>query len=151
MFNNLSPSARVAIVGNIDPDAYSASTVTTGWIAAKNFHSFMALVLAGDLGASATIDAKIEQASDSSGTGAKDVSGLAITQLTKAGSDDNKQAVINIDPVADLDRANGFDYFRLSITVGTAACDAGGIVLGLNPRYGAATAADAATVDEVVG
>lgn len=151
MFNNANPSARVAVVGAIDPDAYAASTQTTGWIDAKKFHSFMAIIMAGTLGASATLDAKIEQASDGSGTGAKDVAGLAITQLTQAGTDSDKQAVINIDPHADLDRTNGFDFFRLSMTVATAASDAGGIVLGLNPRYGAANASDATTVDEIVG
>jgi hypothetical protein len=150
MFNNLNPSDRAGIVGMIDPDAYTASTVTTGWIDARAFHSFMAIVMAGTLGASATLDAKIEQASDSGGTGAKDVTGLAITQLTQAGTDSDKQAIINIDPHKDLDRNNGFDYFRLSMTVATATSDAGGVVLGFNPRNGGATANDAATVDEVV-
>lgn len=149
MFPNANPSARAGVVGVIDPDAYAASTVTSGWIHAAKFASFLAIVMAGDLGSSATVDAKIEQASDSSGTGAKDVTGLAITQLTKAGTDDNKQALINIQQ-SDLDINNGFDYFRLSMTIGTAACDAGGIVLGFNPIKGAATASDLASVDEIV-
>jgi len=149
MFPNANPSARAGVVGVIDPDAYAASTQTTGWIHAAKFGAFLAIIMAGDMGASATIDAKIEQASDSSGTGAKDVSGLAITQLTKAGTDDNKQALINIQH-ADLDINNGFDYFRVSMTVATAACDAGAIVLGFDPRKGAATANDLSTVDEVV-
>lgn len=149
MFPNANPSARAGIVGVIDPDAYATGTVTTGWIHAAKFASFLAIVMAGTLGASATIDAKIEQASDSSGTGAKDVTGLAITQLTKAGTDDDKQALINIQQ-SDLDINNGFDYFRLSMTVGTAASDAGAVVLGFAPRYGAATANDLTSVDEIV-
>jgi hypothetical protein len=32
MLSNLNPSARTSVVGVIDPDAYAASTVTTGWI-----------------------------------------------------------------------------------------------------------------------
>ncbi len=149
MTPNLKPSDRFAVVGAIDPDAYSASTQTTGWIAAKNYHSFLAVVMAGTLGSSATLDAKIEQATDSSGTGAKDVTGLAITQLTQAGTDSDKQALINISQ-EDLDFANSFTHFRLSMTIGTAASDAGGIVFGLDPRYGPATANDASTVDEIV-
>lgn len=149
MFPNANPSALAGVVGVIDPDAYAASTVTTGWIKASDYLSFLAIVMAGDLGASATIDAKIQQATDVSGTGAKDVSGLAITQLTKAGTDDNKQALINIQH-SDLDINNGFDFIRLSMTIGTAACDAGAIVLGFSPRKGPATAKDLATVDEVV-
>ncbi|TGY87349.1 hypothetical protein E5163_14875 [Marinicauda algicola] len=147
---NLRPSDRVAVLGSIDPDAYLASTVTTGWVSAKQFMTFMALVQAGTLGTNATLDAKIEQASDSSGTGAKDVSGAAITQLTQAGTDDSdKQAVINLRH-EDLDIANGFDHIRLSITIGTAASDAGGVLLGLDPAYGPASDNDASSVAEIV-
>lgn len=146
---NLKATEQVAVVGNIDPDAYAASTVTTGWIAAKNFHEFIAIVQAGDLGASATLDAKLEQASDGSGTGAKDITGKAITQLTQAGTDSNKQALIHLRP-SELDVDNSFTHFRLSMTVATATSDAGGIVLGVGPRTGPAQDNDAATVDEIV-
>ncbi len=147
---NAKASELAGVVGNIDPDAYAASTVTTGWIDASKFHQYLAIVQAGDLGASATLDGKIEQATDSSGTGAKDVTGKAITQLTQAGTDSNKQSVINLMPSEDLDFDNGFDHFRLSMTIGTAASDAAGIVLGLNARQGIASDNDASTVDEVV-
>lgn len=146
----LRPSDRVAVVGNIDPDAYSASTVTTGWIAAKSYERFLAIVQAGTLGSSATLDAKLEQATDSSGSGAKDIAGKAVTQLTQAGTDSDKQALINITG-EELDVTNGFDYFRLSMTIATADSDAAGIVLGLDPRYGPASDSDASTVDEIVG
>jgi hypothetical protein len=146
---NAKPSEVVGIVGNIDPDAYAASTVTSGWIAAKNYLAFAALVLAGDLGASATLDAKLEQAQDASGTGAKDITGKAITQLTQAGTDSNKQVIINLRP-EELDVDNAFTHFRLSMTVATATSDCGGIVLGVNPARGPATGVDATTVDEVV-
>jgi hypothetical protein len=149
MNSNVLPSDRVAIAGNIDPDAYAAGTYTTGWVSMAKFLAIMAIVQAGTLGASATLDAKLEQATDGSGTGVKDIAGKAITQLTKAGSDDDKQAVINL--FADeLDINNGFTHARLSITVGTATSDAGGIVLGLDPRSDVASASDAASVDEIV-
>lgn len=149
MTPNLKPSQRVAIVGNIDPDAYAASTVTTDWIAAKDFFNFMAIVQAGTLGSSATVDAKLEQATSAAGAGAKDISGKAITQLTQAGTDSDKQAIINLRS-DELDIANDFTHFRLSITVGTATSDAGGIVLGFDPRFGPANESDAAAVDEIV-
>lgn len=146
----LLPSDHVAVVGAIDPDATAAGTVTSGWIDAGQFNCFLAIVMAGTLGSSATLDAKIEQATDSSGTGAKDVSGKAITQVTQAGTDQSDtQALINIAP-DDLDLAGGFTHFRLSVTVGTATSDAGGVVLGLDPRYGPASGSDAATVGEIV-
>lgn len=139
-----------ALVGVIDPDAYAASTVTTGWIKADKFHRYLAMVLAGDLVTDATLDAKLEQATDGSGTGAKDVTGKAITQLTQAGSDSNKQAAIGLIPADDLDIANGFVYFRLSCTLGTAGGDLAGSVYGVEPVNGPAKDHDATTVDEVV-
>lgn len=146
---NLKASEQVAVVGNIDPDAYAAGAVSSGWIDASKFHNFLALVQAGDLGTSATLDGKLEQASDSSGTGAKDITGKAITQLTQAGTDSNKQAEINLRP-EELDVEGGFTHFRLTMTVATATSDAGGVVLGVNPRDGFASANDASTVDEIV-
>ncbi len=148
MDTSLKPSQRAAIVGVVNPQSAS-SVQTSGWIDATKFHKFMALILAGALGASATVDAKLEQATASDGTGAKDVTGKSITQLTKAGTDDNKQVVINLKQ-EDLDFANGFKFFRLSITPATAACLISGVVLGLDPRYGAASDSDATTVDEIV-
>jgi hypothetical protein len=149
MFTNALASEQVAVVANIDPDAYTAATYTSGWVAMKNYESILAIVQAGTLGSSATLDGKIEQATDSAGTGAKDITGKAITQLTQAGTDSDKQALINVRR-EELDLDNGFDYVRLSITVGTATSDAGGIVLGVNPRNGPAQDNDASTVDEIV-
>lgn len=146
--NNL-PSERTAIVGVIDPDVTAAGAVSTGWVAAKDFLNFMAIVFAGTLGSSATLDAKIEQASDSSGTGAKDVTGKAITQMTQAGTDSDKQAIINVKQ-SDLDTNNGFTHLRLTVTVATASSDAGGVLLGFDPAYGSANDYDVATVDEIV-
>ena len=146
--NNM-PSDISAVVGVIDPDVTAAGTVTTGWVEAADFHSFLGVVLAGTLGNSATVDAKIEQATDGSGTGAKDLSGSSITQLTEAGTDSDKQALIQFRP-EDLDVDNSFTHVRLSITVATATSDAGGVLLGFGPRYGPASDSDASTVNEIV-
>lgn len=149
MNGNLLPSARAAVVGAIDPDAYAANDYSTGWINMAKFGSVLAIVMAGTLGSSATLDAKFEQATDSSGTGVKNVTGKAITQLTQAGTDSDKQALINLF-ASDLDINGGFTHVRLTMTVGTATSDAGAVVLGLDPRSGAADDSDAATVDEIV-
>ena len=143
------PSDRVAVVGVIDPDANAAGTLTTGWISMSDFQSVMAVVQAGTLGSNATIDAKLEQASDASGTGAKDIDGAAITQLTEAGGDDDKQAVIYCNG-EDLDLKNDFSHVRLSMTIGTANSDSSAIVLGLDPRYAPASNGDLASVAEIV-
>lgn len=145
----LNPSDLAAVVGVIDPDANTAATYTTDWIDMSTFQMLMGVVMAGTLGASATLDAKFEQATDSSGSGAKDISGTDITQLTKAGSDDDKQVVINLHS-DDLDLANDFTHARLSMTVGTATSDVAALVLGMSPRYAPASDSDAATVAAIV-
>ena len=146
---NALPSEKAAIVATIDPDVTTASTVTSDWVAMKDFEQIMAIIMAGTLGSSATVDAKLEQATDSSGTGAKDISGKSITQLTQAGSDSDKQAIINLRG-EELDVDNSFDYARLSITVAVATSDIGGIILGMNPRNLPASDNDLASVDEIV-
>jgi len=142
-------AAEVGILGAIDPDVYTAGTYTTDWISAAQFQRFMAIVMAGTLGTSATLDAKIEQATSAAGAGAKDVTGAAITQLTQAGTDSDKQSVITFGS-DDLDLAAGYTHFRLSMTVATATSDAGGIVIGSSLRTGPVSAQDSAAVDEIV-
>lgn len=128
MLTNAKVSEQLAVLATIDPVSQAAGTVTTGWIAAANFERFMALIQTGTLGASATVDAKLQQATDSSGTSAKDVTGKAITQIVKA-SGDNKQVEINL-RADELDMNNSFSYFRLSLTVGTAASLVSAAVFG---------------------
>lgn len=149
MSTNILPSEAVAVAGIIDADAYAAGTVTSGWVDMSKFHAALAVVGVGDMVATSTVDAKLEQATSSAGAGAKAITGKAITQLTQAGTDDNKQALIDVRP-EDLDRDNGFRFVRLSMTVAAAASDAFGLLLGLYPRYGIGTANDLASVDETV-
>lgn len=144
---NLLPSKVAVLAGIIDPDAYAVSTVTTGWVSMVTYQQIQAIVMAGTLGAAATIDAKLEQATDASGTGAKDITGKAITQLTQAGGDSDKQAIINLRD-DELDVANDFTDVRLSMTIAVLASDASAMILGHNARYKPAT--DLASVDEVV-
>lgn len=150
MHLNAKATEHLALVGAIDPDANTAATYTTGWVNAKNFAMLAALVAAGDLGASATLNAKLEQATTSGGGSAKDITGKAITALTQAGTDDNKQAWINVKP-EELDVDNGFAFVRLSMTVAVATSDSAGFLFGLFPSRGPATDVDTTTVDEVVG
>jgi hypothetical protein len=144
------PLAHMAgVLGAIDADAYAAGTYTTSWISAANFQTFLAIVMVGEMASTSTVNAKIQQATSAAGAGAKDLTGAAITQLTQAGTDADKQALISFG-AGDLDVANYFTHFRLSMTVATAASDAAGLVLGGDPRLGPASDYDAASVDEVV-
>lgn len=144
MFPNAKASEQVAVLGTIDPVSQGAGTVTTGWISAATFERFLALINTGVLGAGATLDAKIQQATDSGGTGVKDVTGKALTQIVKA-TGDGKQALINL-RAEELDIANGFAFFRLSMTVATAASLVGATVLGFVPKNAPASASNQAAV-----
>lgn len=149
MDGNLNPSARTSVLAAINPQSAGAGTYTSGWVDIQKFYSIMAILAVGALGAAGTVDAKIEQATTGGGAGVKDVTGSSVAQLTKVGTDDNKQVLINLQQ-ADLDKNSGYRFVRLSVTVGTAASLVAATLIGLDPRYGAATANDAATVDEIV-
>jgi hypothetical protein len=149
MFPNAKGSELFAVLATIDPASLAVGTVTTGWLSVANFHALVASIETGALGTSATLDAKLQQALDSSGTSAKDITGKAITQLTQAGGGSAKQILINVKP-EELDTVNGFGFVRLSITVGVAASLAGAQVLGVNPRYATADAFNQAAVAQII-
>lgn len=145
---NFSPAAV------IDPDAYAVGTVVSAWVSMATWRRIVADVFAGTIGANGSVNAKLEQAQDAAGTGAKDITGKAITALTAAGTDSDKQARINLRE-EELDNNNGFTHVRLSITV--ASTDSPppgsyvvGVIYGLDPDYHSAEEHDAATVDEIV-
>ena len=148
MFTNSKASEMLAILATIDPASQSAGTATTGWVSVANHHGLLAVVQTGVLGTLATVDAKLQQATDSTGAGAKDVAGRAITQIVKA-TGDNKQALINLKP-EELDTINGFGFVRVALTVGVAASITGAQLLGVNPRFAPADSGNQAAVVQVI-
>ena len=132
MYTNQKPSEGLGLLGNIDP-ASQIGVVTTGWVDQSAYFATLAILSVGVFGAAATVDAKLQQATDASGTGVKDITGKAITQLVAAGGN-NRQAMINAKE-ADLDTEGGFRYVRLSVTVGTAATLFGAQLFGAIPRF----------------
>ncbi len=148
MFPNSKASEMLAILATIDPASQAVGIVSTGWAAVANHLGFLALVQTGVLGTSATVDAKLQQALDSSGTGAKDIPGKAITQIVKA-TGDNKQALVNVKP-EELDTVNGFGFVRVTVTIGVAASITAAQLLGVNPRYAPADSQNQAAVVQVV-
>ena len=142
-------SEGLAVLATYDPASVAASTVTTGWVDQSVFFYVLALIQTGVLGAGATVDAKLQQATDNAGTGAKDVTGKAITQIVKA-TGDNKQAMISMKE-ADLDTEGGFRFIRLSITVGVAASQLSAALIGGVPRFQPASAYNQAGVAQIVG
>jgi len=146
---NQKMSEGLAVLATIDPISQGAGTVNTGWVDQSTFFNLLALIQTGVLGASATVDAKLQQATDNAGTGAKDITGKAITQIVKA-SGDNKQAMISMKE-ADLDTEGGFRFVRLSLTVGTAASLVSASLMGGVPRFQPASAYNQAGVVQIAG
>lgn len=152
---NMLVSEGADIIATIDPDAYSANTYTSDVFDMSKYERVIAIVMAGDLGSSATLDAKLQHGAASNLSDAEDITGKAITQLTQAGTDSDKQAVIELRPDEMKGAALSFKsgttrYARLSMTVGVAASDCGAIVLGFGRRQGVGSDNDLASVDEVV-
>lgn len=144
---NSLPSERAALVGVIDPDAYTANTYTSGYISMANFRRFLVAILVGDMTSTATLNAKLIGYTDASGSGAADIAGTAITALTEAGGDSNKQVLINLN--TDSLAGSGLTHFRLSMTTAAAAVDVGAVIFGFDPLSAPASDLDASTVDEI--
>ena len=142
-------SERLAVVATIDPDAYSAGAENSDAVDLSKFNRALFVLMVGDLGVSATVDFKLQWAATSGGS-YTDISGKSITQLTQAGSDDNKQALIEItaEELAAVDTTAQF--VRGVLTIGTTACDAGMVALAGVARHHPASDDDLASVDEIV-
>ncbi len=132
-------SDKASFLDVIEPVAQAAAT-TGLWIDAGICFNYLVHVGAGTVGT--TVDCKIQQATDASGTANKDISGLAITQLSAAGS-----ALINI-TASDLDTDNGFTHIAMVLTTVGATTVATAELIGLDARY--EILAQGAEVDEVV-
>jgi hypothetical protein len=145
---NLKYVERTAVLATLDPVSQSAATVVTAWVPVANFHRVAAVLQTGVMTTSSTIDAKLRQATDSSGTSAKDIANKAITQLV--GPTNNSNQVVIEANVDDLDANNGFCYVALSVTVGTAASLIAAQLLGVNPRFAPASAFNQTNVKQMV-
>ena len=114
--------------GQIDPDAYAASTVNGAWVSMADFTEAAAIVVVGAMAAGATVDAKLQQAKDAAGTGAKDITGKAITQLTQAGGDGDEIVTIPL-RAEEIDIANAFTHIRVQVTTAVANVDYGVVLI----------------------
>jgi hypothetical protein len=98
--------------------------------------------------ATGTVNMKLQRASDAAGTGAEDITGASITQLTQAGGDSNKQVILQYDTQGE--KGNAKNYIGVVVTLGTAGADMGCVLLGFDPFLSPASEEDLSTVDEIV-
>jgi hypothetical protein len=110
---------KVAVRPNDQADT-SAAYVTTGSVIIDraNFTSALLAVFVGAATGSPTgiaVDAKVEESADSGMSGAVDVSGAAITQITAA----NSQAFVDIGDLSGRKRYLRVKY-KITLTAGTS-------------------------------
>jgi hypothetical protein len=142
-------SELLGVLGKIDPISQGAGTAVSGWLPASLYQKLALLAQVGVFGGSATFNGKFQQATDSAGTGAKDISpAKAFTQI--AAGTNNIVAILDLDP-QELDVANGFCYVQASITVGVAATLISGLVVGADARNAPASANNPVSVVQVTG
>lgn len=147
MINEL-PSEGMALVATIDPAENLVAATVSDYGDIGKFAAMLAVLQLGVIGAAATIDMKLVQATDAAGTGKKDITGKAIMQLVKA-TDDDKQALINV-RAEDLDIDNDFSFVAIELTVGAAVSLSSAVLLGMGARYKPASDENLASVAEIV-
>ena len=104
------------------------------WVNYKGAHGGALFVTVGNMPTGTTLDAKLQQAQDASGTGAKDITGKVITQLTAAGGDSNSLVAIEFQ-TEELDVNNGFEYVRFVVTIDGGDVVYGATLFSRNARY----------------
>jgi hypothetical protein len=136
------------------PADSETTAVNSGWLEWGSFHELLLLVSVGDMAANATFDITVQQATDSSGTGAKNIVGkdgtdITFAQMTQAGTDSNKAVIASLLPEY-LDVDNRFTHVRFVFTPATAAVEFAAFVFGLHPRF-APIASYTSDYEQVVG
>lgn len=145
MNTNMLTSEKVAVVATIDPDVYSAAAYDSDYVDMSKFESIQAVGMVGTMASSSTVIFKLQSAT--AATGGTDITGKTATTLTQAGSDSDKQVVINL---RGDELTEGHRYVKMVMTVAAADSDAGGIILGFNPKNAPASDHDLASVDEIL-
>tara|TARA_R110000824_G_scaffold122689_2_gene280048 strand:+ start:53 stop:499 length:447 start_codon:yes stop_codon:yes gene_type:complete len=143
---NSIPTERAAIVATVDPANTGAGATDTDEVDHSQWNTTQWTLMLGTMASTSTVDFKLQSASSSGGS-FSDITGKAITQLTEAGSDDNKQVVINLraDELTSGDR-----YVKGVVTVAAAASWASVLTLGFDARHAPASDNDLSSVDEIV-
>lgn len=118
---------QLAVVATIDPQLVDNNSVTSDWVDMSEARELLFVIQAG--ATDTTINAKLQAATDNTGTSAADITGKAITQLTA--TDDNAQALIHIR--ADEVPA-GKSHVALVVTVGDGATGGYVSAIGLASR-----------------
>lgn len=138
------PSDAVAVVATIDPQAVDNATYTSDWVDMGKFSQVMFIGLQG--AADIAVNAKVQSASDSSGSGAADITGLAI--VAQGGSDDNEQWIIC---VREDQLPAGHTHVALVVAVADGTTNLfAAVALGFGSNYLPASEYDLSSVAQII-
>lgn len=141
-------SERLAVVATIDPDAYGTGAQTTDIIDMAKIRRVLFVVMAGTIASTGKLDFVVYGSAASNMATPGALTGKAITQLTEAGTDSDKQAIVEV--TSEEVAAQGYRYIRGTMTLTTAGADAGVIALAGDITYRPASDYDLSSVDEIV-
>ncbi len=136
------PSNSLRPYQPIEPDAYTAATVSSAGIDTIGFRSLLVMLNMGDLGTSATLAVKLQE-SDAIGSGYVDISGAAFPTYTQAGTDYS-----NTVKAMDLNLLGRKRYIRVVGVVAVATSDYGVSAVLMGPSQGVADMTRAAVGSE---
>lgn len=145
-------SERLAVVATIDPDAYASGTQLSDAIDMAYHREVMFIIQAGVIPSSGTYNFVVTESATSGGTYTQ-ITGKSITALTNAGTDSDKQVIVNVKA---SEMGTGMRYLKgsLRMTGNAAANDAAVLALAGKSRFSDAVTStvygDLASVDEVV-
>lgn len=143
-------SQELAVVATIDPDAYTTGAQTSDIIDMRYHKRVIFIIMAGALGSSATLDFSLASSAASNMASSSALSAKSITQLTQAGTDSDKQAIVEVTAEEVAANGVGHRYIQGTMTVAVATSDCGLIALADRSRYAPAADYDLASVDEIV-
>lgn len=119
-----------ANAGEFTPDTYTP----LAFRALGNHQRAVLIMHVGDMGAGATVDLQLLQATDAAGADAKAITGKSITQLTQAGGDAGSTVAIEV-RTEEMDVSDGFTFIGAQLTVANANCDIGIVALAGCSNY----------------
>lgn len=119
-----SPQQSLTPIQSHKPDNWTVAAHNSAAYDAADFRYAVVVLNAGTVGASGTVNCKVQESADGS-TGWADVSGAAFTQVTASNDDAAYVGSIRLD--------HRLRYIRVVMTVAVAACDAGTTILFCNP------------------
>ena len=119
-------------LSQIVPASRTQAEILTAYVSMRDYGKAVALVQVGAIATNGIVNAKLIQATDTLGAGAKAITGKAITALTDV--DDNKMVAIELD-VSEMDVNNSFDCVALQVnTGGNAACLTSALLIRYQPH-----------------